>query len=125
MLSNAELLDALHRFSLLEAAKLKELERKLQKRPVDVRAVGAKLVAKGWLTPYQVERLLEGRGKELVLGPYVVLDRLGIGGEGEVARARHRILGRIDAIKTIRSDALGHNTVVRRFERGARAAAQL
>jgi serine/threonine-protein kinase len=125
MLSTAELLDALRRFSLLDAEKLDELQRKLQGRLLEARAVAHKLVEKGWLTAYQVERLLAGRGNELVLGPYVVIDCLGKGGMGEVVKARHRILGRIDALKTIRSDSLQSEALVQRFLREALAAAHL
>jgi formylglycine-generating enzyme required for sulfatase activity/serine/threonine protein kinase len=125
MVSTTELLDALRRFSLLEAEQLDELERTFLGREIEPRAVAEQLVEKHWLTGYQAERLLDGRGQELILGPYVVLDCLGKGGMGEVARARHRILGRIDALKTIRSDVLHSDAVVQRFQREARAAAQL
>jgi serine/threonine-protein kinase len=129
MLGTAEFLDALRQFSLLEAERLDDLQRKIQGRAVAARAVADKLIEKGWLTAYQVERLLNGRGNELVLGPYVVLDGLGKGGMGEVVKARHRILGRIDALKTIRSDSLQSEALVRRFVRRfvreAQAAARL
>jgi formylglycine-generating enzyme required for sulfatase activity/tRNA A-37 threonylcarbamoyl transferase component Bud32 len=125
MLGTADLLDALRRFSLLEAEKLDELERKLQGRTLEARALADKLVESNWLTAYQAERLLDGRGSDLVLGPYVVLDRLGKGGMGEVVKARHRILARIDAIKTIRNDSFQSEALVQRFQREARAAAHL
>jgi hypothetical protein len=38
------------------------------------------LVRRGWLTPYQVNQLSRGRGDELLLGSYVLMERLGQGG---------------------------------------------
>jgi hypothetical protein len=44
------------------------------------------LVEQRALTTYQANRLAQGRTEELVLGPYLVLDRLGEGGRGQVFR---------------------------------------
>ena len=46
-------------------------------------------VRRGWLTEYQAYQVLKGRGKELVLGPFRLLDRLGEGGMGQVFKAVH------------------------------------
>ena len=64
-------------------------------------------------------------------GNYELVERIGIGGMGEVWRARHKTLGRDAAVKLIRADALGAESkdkadrTLRRFEKEARATAGL
>ena len=60
------------------------------------------------------------------LGQYVLEERIGGGGMGEVWRARHRLLIRPAAIKLIRPQLFGDpQLLLRRFEREARATAAL
>ena len=60
------------------------------------------------------------------LGQYVLEERIGSGGMGEVWRARHRLLIRPAAIKLIRPQMSGDpELLLRRFEREARATAAL
>ena len=60
------------------------------------------------------------------LGQYVLEEKIGGGGMGEVWRARHRLLIRPAAIKLIRPQMFGDREVLlRRFEREARATAAL
>ncbi|MFL5474351.1 MAG: serine/threonine-protein kinase [Gemmatimonadales bacterium] len=60
------------------------------------------------------------------LGQYVLEEKIGGGGMGEVWRARHRLLIRPAAIKLIRPEMSGDREVLlRRFEREARATAAL
>ena len=62
------------------------------------------------------------------LGQYILEEKIGGGGMGEVWRARHRLLIRPAAIKLIRQQAVGMmdpELLMRRFEREARATAAL
>jgi eukaryotic-like serine/threonine-protein kinase len=60
------------------------------------------------------------------LGQYVLEEKIGGGGMGEVWRARHRLLIRPAAIKLIRPEVSGDpELLLRRFEREARATAAL
>jgi tRNA A-37 threonylcarbamoyl transferase component Bud32 len=65
------------------------------------------------------------------LGSYHLVELLGRGGMGEVWRAEHRLLARGAAIKVVRPELLGASTeteartMLRRFEREARATAAL
>jgi tRNA A-37 threonylcarbamoyl transferase component Bud32 len=64
------------------------------------------------------------------IGAYELVAELGRGGMGEVWVARHRLLARPAAVKLIRPELLGadlqsQETVSRRFEREARATAEL
>ena len=73
----AELADALRRHELLEPAQLDGLTSPFLARFADANDLARELLQRGWLTAYQVELLLQGRGDELVLGAYQLLDRLG------------------------------------------------
>jgi hypothetical protein len=59
------------------------------------------------------------------LGPYEILSPLGAGGMGEVYRARDTKLGRDVAVKVLPADLANDPESLSRFEREARAVAQL
>lgn len=59
------------------------------------------------------------------LGQYRLLQRLGVGGMGEVYLAEHLLLRRPCALKMIRPDQTGNADNLRRFEREVRAMATL
>jgi serine/threonine protein kinase len=58
----------------------------------DATALAEHLVKLGLLTTFQATRLLEGQGRGLVLGPYVLADAIGAGSMGTVYKA----LGKAD-----------------------------
>src|SRR5207249_3272466 len=70
-------------------------------------------------------QLLQDKGQDLVLGSYVLLERLGEGGMGQVFKARNWKLGRVVALKLIRKERLTNPDAIRRFEREVRSAAAL
>ena len=59
-----------------------------------VSQVANQLVAAGKLTRYQRSLLLDGRWAQLSLGEYLLLDKIGEGGMGEVCLALHRRMQR-------------------------------
>jgi serine/threonine-protein kinase len=75
------------------------------------------LVRRRWLTALQGRWLLRGHGRRLFVGPYLLLDRIGSGGMGQVFLARHRALGRRAAVKVVRADRRGNARVRARFLR--------
>jgi serine/threonine protein kinase len=122
--SLAGLVELLLDGSLLPMASVEEWVQ-LQASFSQAEDLARELVRRGWLTPFQVDQLLHGEGQQLLLGQYLLLDRLGEGGMGEVFKARHRGLGRVVALKFIRRERLTHPEAINRFRREMRAAAQL
>ncbi|MCI0462897.1 MAG: serine/threonine protein kinase [Gemmataceae bacterium] len=120
----ASLVALLHELPLLGPAGREELAGAAA-RCADPGALIRHLVGRGLLTPYQGNELARGHGRDLLLGHYVLLERLGGGGMGQVFKARHRHLDRLDAVKLIRTGQLDRPEAVERFRREARAAARL
>ncbi len=119
------LVEEIERSRLLPPSQREELTGRLQVEFTDPRALARELLRLGWLTPYQVNQLFLGRGAGLLLGQYVLLERLGEGGMGQVFKARHQALGRVVAVKILRRDHVANAEAVQRFEREVRAAAQV
>src|SRR5260370_42342348 len=116
------LLYELRAIGLLQPAQVYQLVRLPEARDTDPRPLARQVFQRGWLTRYQLSQLAQGRGKELRIGPYLVLDRLGEGGMGQVFKAQHEHMGRVVALKVIRKDRLSHPKAVSRLSQEARAA---
>ncbi len=123
--SVARLIDVLRHAPFLEPSQLAETEGDLQDQYPEARDLARELVRRGWLTPFQANQVLQGRAAELVLGGYVLLERLGEGGMGQVFKARQVHLDRVVALKRVRPEHLGSPETVERFRREARTAARL
>ncbi|HEY7313356.1 MAG TPA: bifunctional serine/threonine-protein kinase/formylglycine-generating enzyme family protein [Gemmataceae bacterium] len=119
------LIETLNRVRLLEPAQLDELSRGLAGRPADPLVLARELMQRGWLTPYQINQLFQGNGGDLMLGHYLLLERLGEGGMGQVFKAREQRLGRIVALKVLRKECVVKPDVLRRFHHEIQAAARL
>src|ERR1700674_4645273 len=102
---------------LLTPVQAAELTRDLPGHGSDARALAKGLIQRGWVTPYQVNQLMQGRGQDLMLGPYLLLERLGEGGAGLVFKARHQKMDRLVAVKIIRKELLTDAELVGRFYR--------
>ncbi len=83
------------------------------------------LATEGWLTPFQAMAVYDGRLKDLHIGNYDVLDRLGSGGMGTVFKARHRRMKRTVAIKVLSWSLSENKSFVQRFQREVETAARL
>ncbi len=77
------------------------------------------------LTPYQAGALLQGKARGLLIGPYLVNDKLGTGGMGMVFKARHRPSGRVVALKILPPSFGREPDTVRRFQREFQIASRL
>jgi eukaryotic-like serine/threonine-protein kinase len=83
------------------------------------------LVAERKVTRYQADLLVKGRLSGLVLGNYVILDKIGQGGMGTVFVARHKRMNRLVALKVLPTSLSGIAEAVTRFQREVEAAAKL
>lgn len=95
------------------------------KRPHDSEAFAKDLVKAGKLTRFQALNLCQGKAKNLVMGEYIVLDKIGAGGMGQVFKAQHRRMKRIVAIKVLPPSSMKTPDAVQRFQRETQAAARL
>ncbi|MBY0523973.1 MAG: serine/threonine protein kinase [Gemmataceae bacterium] len=120
----ASFLDAIRDIDLLPPTQLDELSRQ-NPRFAETRVLAQHLLQRGWLTPYQVNQLVLGRGPDLVLGPYLLIERLGEGSSGQVFKARHRRMKRTVALKVVRKELLANADAVQRFYQEIQAASQL
>jgi serine/threonine protein kinase len=112
-----QFLQTIGELQLLSSPQTTEVDQVLRTQFGEPKALAQELLGRGWLTPFQVNLLLQSRGSQLLLGPYVLLDRLGEGGTGQVFKARHRRMNRLVAIKVIRKELMEDAEVVRRFYR--------
>jgi formylglycine-generating enzyme required for sulfatase activity/serine/threonine protein kinase len=96
-----------------------------EKKPDDGAELARELVRQGKLTKFQAQAIYQGKAKGLILGDYVVLDRIGEGGMGQVYKAEHRTMERVVALKTLPSAATKSELAVQRFHREVKVAARL
>ena len=106
--TTGNLLDALRNYRLVSAEQYRQLRIGMQGKSGDPRPLAKQLVQRGLLTVYQINRLFAGHGKELAIGNYRVLDRLGQGGLSTVFKARHVEHDLTVALKVIRPEVLAN-----------------
>src|SRR2546430_412439 len=84
---------------VISAADLKALWSEIPsgERPKDGDAFAKLLISRGLLTDFQAKQLLAGRTVGLVLNQYVLLEKIGAGGMGQVFKAQHRKMKRMVA----------------------------
>ena len=83
------------------------------------------LIEHGKLTRYQADRIATGQTSDLLLGNYLILDKIGEGGMGQVFKARHRRMKRIVAVKILPPSSLTSPVALERFHREIEAVALL
>jgi serine/threonine protein kinase len=120
-----DLFDVLGHLQILSPAQMAEISRDSTSHSSDTRTLARTLLQRGWLTPYQVNQLVQGRGPQLVVGAYLLVERLGEGGAGQVFKARHQKMNRVAAVKIIRKELLADADVLSRFYREIQVLSQL
>jgi len=119
------LVDSLRETDLLRRDQYQQLVDDLSTKIEDPQELARHIVKLGWISLYQAKKLLAGRGSDLVLGNYVIIDKLGEGGMGKVYKARQLRLSRTVALKVVRPNLIVNEMAIKRFLREAKAAAQL
>ena len=117
-------LSQLSESGILSDQKYRAAERKKSEHQ-DGEALAREMIKSGHLTKYQAEQILSGKGKNLCMGQYVLLEKLGAGGMGQVYKAYHPGMERMVAIKVILAKGSTDAETVKRFEREIKAAAKL
>src|SRR5438067_7997324 len=122
--SLARFVSALVAHHLLDPGQLAEVRVLSQncRGPSDLARI---LLERDWLTPFQINEVSRGRAFRLLIGPYLLLERLGKGGMGEVFKVRHRTMRRLAALKVLLPGPLAKPGGPSRFLREFRAAARL
>lgn len=115
----------LRRTQLIDDAQLNPLRADVPKYD-SARAFATHLVGTNTITRFQAEKVLQGCGEELHLGPFVLLEQIARGDTCVVLKAFQPRLARTVALKMIRPDILKLlPDAARRLDREALATAQL
>src|SRR5438128_2743314 len=117
------LVEELRRQQVLSPAQLEELDGQVIPGCAAPADLATELERRKLLSPFQVEQLFLGR--DLVLGSYLLLEKLGEGGMGVVYKARHRLMEREVALKLVHPERLSRDDLRERFRREIRSVAKL
>jgi len=123
-----ELLQLIRKSGMIDEGKLTGyLERRTAGRglPDDPREASDAMVRDGLLTAFQAEQFLLGKWRGFTIGKYKLLERVGVGGMGQVFLCEHMFMKRRVAIKVLPPAKAEQPAALGRFYREARAAGAL
>src|SRR5262245_42002596 len=93
--------------------------------PADARTFAEELVRDGVLTHFQAEQFLLGKWRGFTIGKFKLLERIGVGGMGQVFLCEHQHMGKRMAVKVLPPAKAEQPAALGRFYREARAAGGL
>ncbi len=126
--STEELFQLIRKSGMIDDQKLahymtrRELGRGL---PEDPRETADALIRDGLITNFQAEQFLLGKWRGFTVGKYKLLERVGVGGMGQVFLCEHMFMKRRVAIKVLPPAKAEQPAALGRFYREARAAGLL
>jgi hypothetical protein len=122
-----ELLPVIRSSGVLGDRQLAEIKSKMLQGdyPLDSVELAESLIRDKILTPFQAKRLLSNRPHGMVVGRYIILDRIGSGSMGRVYKAHHAMMDRVVALKIIAPEIASNERVVARFQREMRLVGRL
>src|SRR5262245_31308694 len=94
--TNDDLLDLVRKSGVVDEARLNAWVDKQNaepdKIPTQPAKYAARLVRDGLLTHFQAQQLLQGKYKRFNIGKYKVLEKIGVGGMGQVYLCEHKVM---------------------------------
>ncbi len=90
--------------------------------PSDVREIADEMVRDGVMTYFQAEQFLLGKWRGFTIGKFKLLERVGVGGMGQVFLCEHMFMKRRVAVKVLPPAKAEQPAALGRFYREARAA---
>ncbi len=114
-----DLLPVLRNSGILAEKQLAEIKAKVLRGdyPIDSIELAERLIRDEIITTYQAKRFLNNRSTGLIVGRYIILDRIGSGSMGRVYKAHHVMMDRVVALKIISPEIASNERVVARFQR--------
>jgi serine/threonine-protein kinase len=106
----------IRRSGLIDRGQLDQLVGEfLKKSPrAEPPALAEHLIAQGILTPFQADRILQGKTQGLVLGPYILADAIGQGSMGQVYKALNKTDNQWYAVKVLPRRSMWNVRLARR-----------
>jgi serine/threonine protein kinase len=106
----------LRRSNLIDRGRLDQVVGEfLQKNPrAEPPDLADSLITQGILTPFQSERLLQGKTQGFVLGPFTLMDALGSGSMGTVYKAHNKTDNQWYAVKVLPRRSMWNVRIARR-----------
>lgn len=123
-----ELVSLIRKSGMVEEPKLTTwMQRRTMGRgiPSDPREAADGMVQDGILTNFQAEQFLLGKWRGFTIGKFKLLERVGVGGMGQVFLCEHMFMKRRVAVKVLPPAKAEHPAALGRFYREARAAGLL
>ncbi|QEL19523.1 serine/threonine protein kinase [Limnoglobus roseus] len=123
-----EFLELIQKSGVVDEAKLTTYlnrQKEVGPLPTETNKCAGKLVRDAVLTYFQAEQLLQGKWKRFTIGKYKVLEKLGVGGMGQVFLCEHKLMRRRVAVKVLPASKGLDDASRERFYLEARAVAAL
>ncbi len=121
-----DLLELIRKSGMLEDARLNSyVQGQSGYDPANAVAFAETMVKDGVLTEFQKEQFLLGKWRGFTIGKYKLLERIGVGGMGQVFLGEHMFMKRRVAIKVLPPAKAEQPSALGRFYREARAAGSL